>query len=489
MKIGLVYFDINTGYYPVFHHGLAYIVGALKSDNHNVFLIHLTSDANIDSAINLLQTERPDLIALSFTTNQKKYVHNYFEKGGGFLGFTVAGGTHATLLKEQVFDEFSLIDGICVGEGEFPLKELCNKIDEGNNIFSTSSFIFKVENKVISNSIFPLQELDSFPFPDYSIFDYNKIISECGGMFPMMLGRGCPYNCSYCSNHAIKNVYPNKNKYVRFPSPTRSIDIIKNNLRIYPSAKKITFSDDTFTLNSIWLSDFCKMYKKEINLPFICNARVETITEAVALDLSNAGCISVNFGVESGSEWLRKSILNRNHSNDVIISAFKVLHKHGIDTFSFNMVGLPFETNEMAKETLNLNRLLKPDFGICSYFFPYPGTRLHALCVEFNLLKSNIDSISGYFESPCIKNIFISDNEIIKSQEQLRAFFYSRLLVSKIKIPPYFETTLTNILLMLHKPIAYLLNPVSKNKLILNFRMILRKYAIRNLLGKQSAKT
>ena len=481
MKVGLVYFDVHTGYYPIFHHGLAYIISTLKMDNHNVFLIHLNNEGDLDSAINLLKTEKPDVTALSFTTNQKRYVHKYICKADTSAGLTIAGGTHATLLKERLFEEFPALDGICIGEGEFPLKELCKRFDEGKDIFSTPSFIFRDGDKIINNPVYALQDLDSFPFPDYSLFDYNKIIAESGHMFPMMLGRGCPYNCSYCCNHAIKSAYPNKDKYVRFPSTTRSIEIIKNNLKLYHDTKKIAFSDDTFTLNAMWLFSFCELYKKEIDLPFICNARVETINEDVARCLKSAGCISINFGVESGNEWLRKTILNRRHSNKKIIEAFKITKKYGINPFSFNIVGLPFETNEMARDTLKLNRLLKPYYGICSYFFPFPETRLHRLCMEYDLLKNNLDDSSGYFESPCMKNMFMSDDETIKNLELLRALLYSRLLFSKINLPSICETLLTNIILMLRKPIAFFLNPLTKNLAIKYFRKILRKYAIQYL--------
>jgi radical SAM superfamily enzyme YgiQ (UPF0313 family) len=231
----------------------------------------------------------------------------------------------------------------------------------------------------------------------------------------------------------------------------------------------------------MWLFNFCELYKKEINLPFLCNARVETINEDVAQYLKSAGCISINFGVESGNEWLRTNILNRKHSNEKIIEAFKITHKYDINSFSFNIVGFPFETNRMARDTLKLNRLLKPHYGICSYFFPFPETRLHKLCMEYDLLKNDLDDRSGYFESPCIKNMFMSDNDTIKNLERLRALLYSRLLFSKIKLPSICEALLTNIILMLRKPIAFFLNPLTKNRAIKHFRKILRKYAIQYL--------
>ena len=200
-----------------------------------------------------------------------------------------------------------------------------------------------------------------------------------------MLGRGCPYNCNYCCNNAIKDSCPNKKNYVRFPSIERGIRIIKEFIELYPHAKKIEFADDTFTLNKKWLQEFCTTYKKEIGLPFICNARVETIDEKVVVDLKTAGCTSLYFGIETGNEWLRNYILNRKHSNKQIINALNIVKKNRIKCFSSNIVGLPFETKKMMKETYKLNYDINVDNGICFYFFPFPGTKLYQICLKYGV--------------------------------------------------------------------------------------------------------
>lgn len=479
-KTALIYFDLQTGFYPSFHQGLASLIGTLKSENHKVSLHHLTVEEDFDKVIKFLKEEKQDLVGLSFTTNQKKYVRRFLKTDNLPTGLTVAGGVHCTLVRDEVFKDFPEIDGICLGEGEIPLKELCRRIDNNEDYLSTPSFCFKTNGKIVKNPVAPLQEIDSLSFPDYTLFDYDKIISDNGQCFPMMLSRGCPYNCNYCCNHAFREIYPNKGEYVRFPSVRRSINVIKNNLLLYPKTEKIIFADDTFTLNKKWLSEFCEAYKKEIDLPFICNARVETIDEQVVQCLKFGGCKSIDFGVESGNEWLRRHILNRRHSNQKIREAFEITKKYRLKTFSFNIVGLPFETKEMAKDTLNLNLELQPDFGKCFYFYPYPESKVHKLCVDYGLLLDDLETVSGFLEAPSLKEVFMTHKEIKKHFELMQSFFYARLLFSKVKVPFLFEKLLLKIIFLLRRPILAVLGPNSDT---LGLRRLLRKFAMKYLRG------
>lgn len=483
-RVFLIYFDINTRYYPGFNHGIAYLIGTLRKRNHTVYLYHLKSEDDINQTIQSIRGKEPDLIALSFMTNQKKYVRKWFERRGDLLDkLTIAGGLHCSLVKEKVFEDFPYLNGVCIGEGEKALEELCSKMDKGEDYFTLDSFLFKLQDgKIISNPIIPLQKLETMALPDYSLFDYQRIIEDGGGTFPMLLSRGCPYNCHYCCNHALRDIYPiNGEKYVRFPSIEHAIKIIKNNLLMYPETKKIAFADDTFTLNKKWLFTFCEIYRKEINLPFLCNARVENIDEQVVNRLKIAGCISIDFGVESGNEWLRKNILNRGHSNEIIKRAFNVTSRQGLKRFSFNIVGLPFETEKMMEDTFKLNIEIRPDFGKVFYFYPFPGTKLHQLCMDYNLLIDDLESVSGYLEAPSLKGIFATHLEIKKQFELLQMLFYTRLLFSSISIPLFLEKFLLKIIFLIRKPVLTIFDPLIGNKTFIALRKIMRRFAMKYL--------
>lgn len=479
-KISFIYFDLTSGHAPGLHHGLASIFGTLKEDKHEVHLSHLIEEIDIENAVNLIKIEHYDICALSFTSNLKKYVHNFLNQLGPSPNKIIAGGAHCTIVKEAVFEEFPLIEGICVGEGELPMKEMCRRIDGNRDILSTPSFFFNTKDQIIKNPIEPLPNIDEIPFPDYSLFDCPGIISQQGLTYTMSLGRGCPYNCSYCSSNEFSEVYPNKGRYVRKPSVEHSLQIIKNNLRFYPEPKKLRFADESFAINKKWLFDFCCKYKKEIGLPFMIDTRFENINDPTAKALKSAGCEVIHFGLETGNEWLRYNILNRNHSNQKIKDVIHIVKMHRIQFFLFNIVGLPFETKEMAKETLNFNIELNPDFGTCHYFIPLPGTHLYKLCKDFDLMNNNLDALSGFFEAPAIKNIFMAHKEMIKYRESMNAFFFTRLLCAKIKIPVLLEKVVMRVSIIFRKPIDLLtLNPSTSMKTLIVLRKILIRLAWR----------
>ena len=152
-------------------------------------------------------------------------------------------------------------------------------------------------------------------------------------------------------------------------------------------------------------------------------------------------------------------------TNETIKKAFQITEKHGLKRFSFNIVGLPFETKKMAKDTLNLNLELRANFGKCFYFYPYPGTRLHKLCSDYNLALEENDSVSGYLEKPSLKELFMSHQEMRKQAELMNLFFYARLLFSKIKIPLFLEKFLIRIIFLFRKPILIILNPGRDSKI------------------------
>ena len=481
IKIHFTYFDLHTGYYPSFHHGLAYLIGTLKKEGHIVSLKHLSNENDFEEAIKFIEKEKPNLHGLSFTTNQKKYVHAFIKMSKPSTGLTIMGGVHCSLVKEKVFEDFPDIDGICIGEGEVALKELCNRLENKQDYLNPPSFYFKMGNRLVKNPIAPLQDIDGLPFPDYTLFDYQKIIEDNGELFPMLLSRGCPYDCYYCCNHALRDIYTDKDNYCRFSSVQHSIDIIKHNLSLYPKTKKIVFGDDTFTINKKWLVNFCNLYKKDINLPFICNGRFETIDEEAVQYLRGAGCVSLDFGVESGNEWLRYYILNRKYSNKKMQEVFRMASKYGIKRLSYNMVGLPFETRKMAQDTFALNLELRPDFGKCFYFYPYEGTKIYQLCLQYGLLSDNIESVSGYLESPCIKEVFMLHKVMKKYFDLLNVFFYARLILSHIKIPLPFERLLLKIVFLLKGPALFFLRLITNNKASNKDRDGIRVFACRYL--------
>ena len=470
-NVALIYFDLNSGYLG-FSHAMAYLAGMLKKYNQKVTFFHITNEQQFVNAFNTINQINPDILGFSFTTNQIKYVTKFIKLGRPLAKLIIAGGTHISSTKEEAFSQFPIFDGLCIGEGEFAFKELCARIDSKKDYSSTPSFYFRNKEGIIKNPIMPLMDIEDLALPDYSIFDVKKVVEGSDGAFTMMISRGCPYSCSYCCNHLYRELYPNKAKYIRIPSVDYALEIIKHNLSFYPNSKSIYFADDTFTLKKQFLLDFCKQYKAQIDLPFSCNARIETIDEEVVSALKNAGCTLLTFGIESGNEWMRKNILNRYYTNKQIKDVFKQVKKSGIKTHTFNIFGLPFETARMAEDTIKLNFEIQPNSGRCFYFFPYPYTQDYELCKKYNLIdETSIASLSGYLEAPSLKEIYLTHKEIRGFVNKLQIYFYSRVFLFKIGTPNFLQNPLIEVILFFRLPISLFLK--SENGLVKKIRSLM----------------
>jgi len=153
------------------------------------------------------------------------------------------------------------------------------------------------------------------------------------------------------------------------------------------------FDDDVFTLDKAWLREFSDRYRKLTDIGFVCNAHVRFFDEDVAQGLKEAGCRIVKFGLESGSDRLRRNVLHRFMTNSEIESAFAAAHKYGLHTSAFVMIGLPCETRDDIMATLKLLGKIRPGRFRWSLFFPYVGTEAYEIArargaIDFDKMRA-----------------------------------------------------------------------------------------------------
>jgi len=286
----------------------------------------------------------------------------------------VLGGVDPTFRPELV--DHPAVDLVCRGEGEFAVAELLDALDRGEDYTRISGFWAKPAGGRRENPVRPLiEDLDTLPFPDKSLYleRYPQFRDYPIKFF--LAGRGCPYGCTYCANHGLRELYPNRSRYVRFKSPGYLLAEMRRALTRYP-ARTIGFNDDLFTYNEAWMAEFLEGYRREIGLPFFCAGRVDTMTETKARLLKESGCYSLWYGLESANEETRRKVLNRKMSNEVIRRGTALLKGQGLQTQSYNMLNIPGEGLEDGLATLRFNRELKNDFVVASLFQPFPGTEL-----------------------------------------------------------------------------------------------------------------
>lgn len=378
MKILFIYIYGKTPQLPI---GISYISALLKSHGHQTKLGYLLCNDDLPRLLSLINTWQPQIIgfaSMSSTFSQVKTISQKIKDRFPDV-FIICGGIHPTLVPECL-GESPALDAICRGEGEYPMLELVEKISQGKDFWNLKNFWFKKNGQFIKNELRSLiQNLDELSIPDHDIYLSEDLPGRIHGRGEFIFARGCPFNCNYCSNHALKNLYKGQ-RYVRYPSVEKAI----NELLLVTSKYDMNYvivHDDTFTLNKNWFHDFCSEYKEKVKLPFLCNVRPGTCSKEMFKALKEAGCESVAIGLESGNDFIRKKILNRGIKNEQIIDAFEMAHKAGLHTNSFIMLGLPYENPKRLVDTINLAAKIGNNNTIWhGIFYPYPETNLAQLC-------------------------------------------------------------------------------------------------------------
>lgn len=363
-----------------FDFGISSLSAVLKENGHTTDLFIVSDWNNISLLNNRIEETKPDVIAFSTydsnfqsTVKVSAYIKKYFPKL-----LQVMGGVHLVLCPEDI-KRAPNIDAVCTGEGESVFIDLLKRYKKNDNSYLyTNGFWTRYKNKIIKNPKVPfIDDIEKLPFPDRSIYSKHPLLSSNFAnkiRLEFIFTRGCPFSCSYCSNHALRRVF-NGHVYVRRLSPKRAIEWIKHDLARY-DCDEIIIHDDTFTYDKKWTYEFLDLYKK-IKIPFVCNTRIDSVDKKLLTKMKSSGCNMIYMGIESGDDYIRTKIMKRNMTNEKIIKAFDIAKQVNLSTRAFVMMGLPDETPKNFLNTVKLVGKILPEDFMMSIFYPYKGTELY----------------------------------------------------------------------------------------------------------------
>lgn len=381
MKILFVFTELNQKFGALrSQHGLAFLSAVLKQNGYpEVSLSYFTGNLDLNQWEEDLKRLQPDLIGFYSTAEQFHFIKKLIEAVPKPI-FTICGGPHPSCYPVCI-ESIPRLDAICVGEGEYPLLELVQAVDQGRDYTQIKSLWVRRNGRIIKNPTRPfIHNLDELPFSDRELFNTQKAIDQYGlSQLRILASRGCPFSCTFCSNKRMSKTQ--SGPYVRFRSADhllKELNQVKKKYRF----EEIFFDDDIFIMNREIVQEFCKRYPKEIGKPFVFAGRVEACRLDILTMLKEAGGRRIDFGVESGHEELRRTILKRKMSNRQIIEATHLAKSVGLQVKTLNMVGLPEETPKKFRQTIKINQAIKPDVASLYVFYPYPGTELYDYCLE-----------------------------------------------------------------------------------------------------------
>ena len=406
MKIVL----ISTATFPS-DQGIRTISAVLKKEGHYVKTIFMTYSEDYskfygENELNQLYSICKDagLVGLtSFASTAPRVIQiiKFLEKKQ-IKAPIVWGGIHATISPESCIKH---CDIVCVGEGEGAVIDLVKAIEKKKSIKKIKNLWVKENEKIIKNPVRSIIEnLDKLPFADYDIEDHyllenhslRKFAEEdlIGQVF-FLTGRGCPYGCTYCSNNLLNELYRGKcKKLVRWHSSDYIIDCILDLKKRFKTLHYFDIRDDTFSLRPLeQIREFCKKYKKKVNMRFKCLGDPKTVTDEKIKLLVDAGCTDIIIGIQ-GIERVNIEIYKRNQTDKNILDAAKIVNKYK-DKLAVMYDVITCNPYEKPIDIINMIRLLekipKPYYLSVNNLVFFPGSGLYERAIKDPNLKKQVE--------------------------------------------------------------------------------------------------
>ncbi len=430
--------------------GISYLSSLLKQRHYNTKLLVLGGDleeGNKNIINEYIKTFCPELICFTAVTSEYHLVANiakYIKSNYPDI-YLLIGGIHTSLNPQDVIsDDF---DALCISEGFDATLELVSQLEKGKKPSGISNLWIKYGSEIEKNPTRPfLKDLDSLPFPDREM--WLEWIAQPELRHSLLLGHGCPYQCTYCCNHALRRLAPGT--YVRLRSPDNIVEEVKEVVDKYMIEKEIYLEVETLGVNKKWALELCSKiedFNKTLDEPisFGANLRITRNTDIENLfsALKKANFRFIIIGLESGSEKLRREVLKRDYSNQDIINAVMLAKKHGLAVVMNSIIGIPGETIADFEETVKVNRICQPYQSNTYIFMPYPGTDLHNLSIQEGLLEGPLDiaqmdktavlDLPGFSRKQIEKRFIWFDYYVFRGHKPMYKIF-ARVLRAKIRM-------------------------------------------------------
>ncbi|MBI2041616.1 MAG: radical SAM protein [Candidatus Nealsonbacteria bacterium] len=276
-----------------------------------------------------------------------------------------------------------------------------------------------------------IAEIENHPLPAYDLLPVKKYFSlsftRKKPFASLITSVGCPNRCNFCiiGGATVDRGY---GKIWKFKSASKILEEIKHLLNL--GIRSIYFFDETFTADRERVKSLCKMIiEKGLKFEWSCNGRADTLDEETIKMMKKAGCWNVMFGIECGSEGLLKEA-NKGTTLTKAMEAVDFCQKNGIKVTASFMLGMPEESMETVKQTLDAAKKINPHRAQFVILTPYPGTKLYDEIKEKGLLVEDY-SFSGYDgycagQMPALRTEYLTSRELVLAQKYIYRKFYLR---------------------------------------------------------------
>lgn len=426
----------------VFPLGLGYVAKSLLNSGFDVEVLDIWAHQYTNSeVVKILGRKKFDFVGISAMSTQYRYVKWLAKeiKKVNKNALICAGGALSTL-NSDIALKCTEIDVCAMGEGEETIVDL---IDNSNRLSSVKGIAFLRDGKIVKTEHRTLiKDLNSIDFPAWGLFPMKIYLENCRlyhSKYPnlksmnIILGRGCPYNCHFCSR-----IF----KTVRL----RSIDNVTDEIKILKKKfgiKGVFFIDELAVITKTRMLELCGKIK-HLNVKWQCQGRVNTVDTELLKTMKRYGCLSVGYGIESGSQ----KILNNMNKNIKVEDSEKVLKdtiRIGLTPLVQMIYGYPGETRETLLETINFLKRIPWRCNL-SVLTALPGTKIYADALRMGYIRDEekyLEKLEGGYTADQDYKSFINftnfkDEEFFIFKNKTENIIRRNFLIQSFKNPRFF---------------------------------------------------
>ncbi len=405
--------------------GLGYISSYLdKHGIENKIIDALRDSLSNEKILEIITKENPDAVGIGCLTAEYNAVMDLSNliKSKGLKTKVVIGGVHPTIFPYQTLID-SKADFVMCGEGEIAFTKLVLNNFENKDIKGIYSLSDLTEDSKDLQFCTQEENLDNLPFPAWEKIRPETYRKRPSGLIYkkmpigyVMTSRGCVCACTFCANAFLSN------KRVRFRSIENVIAEIRLLVEKY-GIREIKFIDDNLAFKKEHIMSLCNaIIKSGLKITWACTSglRAANIDEEIVALMKKAGCYNFNVGIESANRQILANV-KKQETPEQFTKAINLAHKYGIVCGGFFIFGLPGETKETMRESINFavkSELTLATFNILDIL---PGSQMWT---DLNY-KFDRNDIANSYSQP--REIYenITGADIIEMQRKaLRAFYF-----------------------------------------------------------------
>lgn len=303
---------------------------------------------------------------------------------------TMFMGTHPSALPKRTLEE-ERADFVCEGEGPITILELLNQFKDGNVDYTKVEGLWYSDEKGLTRNnptaakiknideVLPGMAWDLLPMDKYKAHNWHcwDHINDRKPYASLYTSLGCPYTCSFCCINAPFG--GNGIRYFSVDWTMRQIDILVKEYGV----KNIKIADEMFVLSPKHVLGICDaIIERGYDLNIWAYARIDTVQDKFLDKLKRAGFNWLGIGIESGSKYVRDGVSKGKFDDTDITAIVRKIQDAGIYVGANYIFGLPDDTFESMKWTLDLALELNTEWANFYSAMAYPGSPLHKLAVE-----------------------------------------------------------------------------------------------------------